>query len=454
MEHATDYTLWALFARATITVKLVMIGMVAASIWTWAVIIDKMIQFRRARAEAAVFDQAFWSGEPLDELYDQIGPDPKGQSEKIFAAGMLEWRRAPRDGGLIAGAQARIDRSMDVAIAKEAEKLQKGLPVLATVGSTAPFVGLFGTVWGIMNSFIEIAEEQNTNLAVGGPRHRRGAAGHGPRPSGRDPGGDLLQQAVGRREPHPGRLRGLRRRIRDDPVAPAGQLRPWPRVSSSGDSGGGSRRRRGRGRAQPMSEINITPFVDVMLVLLIIFMVAAPLLTVGVPVELPRTAASALPTGRRGTPDRDRDGRGHDHDPDHRSARGRPDPAPAGGRGRTHVGPLFLRADGANAWNRVAEVMGALNAGGFSNIGLVTDVGGPGMGAAIAGPGGAATETGTEGHGHGRRSPAGRIGGRPDVRDILDQMTPGTWVSAAGHSGLVVWVIFGWGMTPTRSRSR
>jgi biopolymer transport protein TolQ len=84
----------------------------------------------------------------------------------MFAAGMIEWRRSHReDGGLIPGATARIDRSMDVAIAKEAERLQKGLPVLATTGSTAPFVGLFGTVFGIMNAFIEIAEQQNTNLA-------------------------------------------------------------------------------------------------------------------------------------------------------------------------------------------------------------------------------------------------------------------------------------------------
>jgi biopolymer transport protein TolQ len=83
---------------------------------------------------------------------------------------MLEWQRSHRqDGGLIAGAHARIDRSMDVAIAKEAEDLQKGLPVLATVGSTAPFIGLFGTVWGIMNAFIEIAQQQNTNLAVVAP---------------------------------------------------------------------------------------------------------------------------------------------------------------------------------------------------------------------------------------------------------------------------------------------
>jgi biopolymer transport protein TolQ len=170
MEAAHDYTMWALFARATFIVKLVMIGMIVASIWSWGIIIDKLIQYRRARAEAAVFDRAFWSGEPLDGLFEQIGNQPKGQSQKIFVAGMLEWRRSHRqDGGLIAGAQSRIDRSMDVAINKEAETLQRGLPVLATVGSTAPFVGLFGTVWGIMNAFIEIAEAQNTSLAVVAP---------------------------------------------------------------------------------------------------------------------------------------------------------------------------------------------------------------------------------------------------------------------------------------------
>ncbi|NBR54225.1 MAG: protein TolQ [Rhodobacteraceae bacterium] len=162
--------MWALFARATVLVKLVMLMLVAASVWCWAVVIDKHRQYRKARAEAEVFDRAFWSGQPLDALFDKIGASPAGQSEKIFAAGMLEWRRSHRDDGdLIAGAQGRIDRSMDVAIAKEAGSLQKGLPVLATVGSTAPFVGLFGTVWGIMNSFIEIAESQNTNLAVVAP---------------------------------------------------------------------------------------------------------------------------------------------------------------------------------------------------------------------------------------------------------------------------------------------
>ena len=170
MEHAADFSMWALFARATITVKLVMIILIIASFWAWSIIVQKTIQYRKARAEAAKFDQAFWSGAPLDGLFDEIGPAPEGASEKIFASGMLEWRRSHRtDGGLIAGATSRIDRAMDVAINREAEELQKGLTVLATVGSASPFIGLFGTVWGIMNAFIEIAEQQNTNLAVVAP---------------------------------------------------------------------------------------------------------------------------------------------------------------------------------------------------------------------------------------------------------------------------------------------
>ncbi len=170
MDQVTDYSMWAMFAGATITVKLVMIALILASVWCWAVIADKIIQSRTAKSEAARFDRAFWSGEPLDQLFDEIGAAPRGASERIFAAGMTEWRRSHRqDGALIAGAQARIDRGMDVAIAKEASRLQRGLPVLATTGSTAPFVGLFGTVFGIMNAFIEIAEAQNTNLAVVAP---------------------------------------------------------------------------------------------------------------------------------------------------------------------------------------------------------------------------------------------------------------------------------------------
>jgi biopolymer transport protein TolQ len=170
MEQTLDFSLLALFLRASFLVKIVMITLIAASFWSWSIIVQKLIDLRRARAEAAAFDAAFWSGEPLEEVYDRIGPDPTGASERVFAAGMTEWRRSHRkDGGMIAGAQARIDRAMNVSIAREAESLGKGLNFLATTGSIAPFVGLFGTVWGIKNAFEDIALQQSTNLAVVAP---------------------------------------------------------------------------------------------------------------------------------------------------------------------------------------------------------------------------------------------------------------------------------------------
>ncbi|WP_227270497.1 protein TolQ [Roseobacter weihaiensis] len=170
MAHEIDFSFFGLFARATLIVKIVMIMLIVASFWAWSVIIIKLILYRKARTEAAAFDRSFWSGEPLDGLFQQVGPAPSGGSEKIFAAGMTEWQRSHHDdGGLIAGATQRIDRSMDVAINKESEHLRDGLTVLATIGSSTPFIGLFGTVIGIMNAFIEIAEQQNTNLAVVAP---------------------------------------------------------------------------------------------------------------------------------------------------------------------------------------------------------------------------------------------------------------------------------------------
>jgi biopolymer transport protein TolQ len=170
MAQEMDFSLLALFSRATIVVQIVMIGLMAMSFWSWSIIVRKHLMFRNSRAEASVFDRAFWSGEPLDELFEKVGQDPQGPSEKIFASGMLEWRRSHRqDGGLIAGAQARIDRAMDVAISRESEALNKGLSFLATTGSTAPFIGLFGTIWGIKHSFEQIAVSQNTSLAVVAP---------------------------------------------------------------------------------------------------------------------------------------------------------------------------------------------------------------------------------------------------------------------------------------------
>jgi biopolymer transport protein TolQ len=170
LAQGADFSMWALFARATLTVKLVMVALTIASLWAWAIVATKLIDYRKTRASGAEFEAAFWSGDPLDQLYDRLDDSPDGRMQRIFAAGMTEWRRSHRqDGRMIGGAQVRIDRAMDVAIQKEAEDLQSGLPVLATVGSTAPFVGLFGTVWGIMHAFIEIGQTQSTSLAVVAP---------------------------------------------------------------------------------------------------------------------------------------------------------------------------------------------------------------------------------------------------------------------------------------------
>ncbi|MEJ6392463.1 protein TolQ [Gymnodinialimonas sp. 2305UL16-5] len=170
LAQEADFTLFALFFRASFIVQLVMLALIAASVWVWAVAFSKFGMFRRARANASAFDAAFWSGEPLDELYDQVAAAPGSASERVFVAGMTEWRRSLRDdGALIPGVQQRVDRSMDVAIARESARLTNGLNFLATTGATAPFVGLFGTVWGIMRSFQEIAISGQTSLAVVAP---------------------------------------------------------------------------------------------------------------------------------------------------------------------------------------------------------------------------------------------------------------------------------------------
>ncbi len=166
-----DFSMLALFLRATITVKIVIVTLLLASFWSWSIIIQKLLNFRAARRDAETFQQDFWSGTPLDELFEHVRKNPSGGiSERVFVAGMVEWRRSQRNGGgFMPGSQARIERAMDVSIAQAADSLTSGLTFLATVGSIAPFVGLFGTVWGIKNAFEEIAIQQNTNLAVVAP---------------------------------------------------------------------------------------------------------------------------------------------------------------------------------------------------------------------------------------------------------------------------------------------
>jgi biopolymer transport protein TolQ len=159
-----------LFMQASPTVQFVMGGLLLASIWSWAIIIEKLIAFRRAKIEADRFEQTFWSGQSLDELYNGLSRGKTITMAALFVAAMREWKRSV-EGNIraLGGIQLRVEKVMDVTISREMERLDRRLLFLATVGSTAPFVGLFGTVWGIMTSFQAIAVSKNTNLAVVAP---------------------------------------------------------------------------------------------------------------------------------------------------------------------------------------------------------------------------------------------------------------------------------------------
>jgi biopolymer transport protein TolQ len=168
-QAAHDLSLWGLFLQADWVVKAVMIGLLLASIWVWAIIFEKVTMLRRVNRAADAFEDRFWSGCRLEELFAQEGEDPRHPMAVVFAAAMLEWRRSAIQGALLGGAKERVERAMGVTIVREMERLERWMVFLASVGSVAPFVGLFGTVWGIMNSFTAIAGMQNTNLAVVAP---------------------------------------------------------------------------------------------------------------------------------------------------------------------------------------------------------------------------------------------------------------------------------------------
>jgi biopolymer transport protein TolQ len=159
-----------LFLQAQPVVKSIMIGLIAASVWSWAIIIEKLISFRRARIESDRFEQAFWSGQSLDEIYNSLQRSKNVTMAALFVAAMREWKRSV-EGNIraLGGIQLRVEKVMDVTISREMERLDRRLLFLATVGSAAPFVGLLGTVLGIMSSFQAIAVSKNTNLAVVAP---------------------------------------------------------------------------------------------------------------------------------------------------------------------------------------------------------------------------------------------------------------------------------------------
>jgi biopolymer transport protein TolQ len=171
---APTLSMISLFLQADLIVKGVMVLLLAASFWSWAIIFDKVLKVKRLIRAADTFEESFWSGGSIEDLYDRIGSRPVDPMSATFAAAMLEWRRSAAKGLVVVGAlqaslKERIEKAMNVTVGRELERAERYMSFLATVGSTAPFVGLFGTVWGIMNSFESIAATKNTSLAVVAP---------------------------------------------------------------------------------------------------------------------------------------------------------------------------------------------------------------------------------------------------------------------------------------------
>jgi biopolymer transport protein TolQ len=169
--EAVNFGIWHMFWQAGLVVKLVMLGLIAASVWCWAIVFEKFSSFKKIDRSMDQFEQQFWSGQSLEDLYSAMSPRNNTGMAALFMAAMREWKRSQesvmRAG--FAGVQTRIDRVMDVQLQRELERLEARLLFLATIGSAGPFIGLFGTVWGIMTSFQAIAVSKNTNLAVVAP---------------------------------------------------------------------------------------------------------------------------------------------------------------------------------------------------------------------------------------------------------------------------------------------
>jgi len=167
-----DFSFWSLFMNSDWVVKTVMLVLILASLWSWAIAVDKMISFHLLRKRAASFEETFWSGRTLDELSRGLSKETRDPMARVFSAAMREWdesRTTPRTEMSVLSTRERIDRVMNLVVNREIAKAESGLMVLATVGSASVFIGLFGTVWGIMNAFRAIAVSQNTNLTVIAP---------------------------------------------------------------------------------------------------------------------------------------------------------------------------------------------------------------------------------------------------------------------------------------------
>ena len=340
-------------------------------------IFDKVLRLRRLQQAAASFEDTFWSGGSLDDLYDRVGKRPVDPMSAVFAAAMREWRRSAAKGllgtpGMRSSLQQRIERVMNVTVGREMDRVERFMSFLATVGSTAPFVGLFGTVWGIMNSFQAIAASKNTSLAVVAPGIAEALFATALGLVAAIPAVVAYNKLATDFGRYAGRLEGFADRVQRDPVAPArreavsdGRPRSIAAAAAAADSGGG--------RYRPMAEINVTPMVDVMLVLLVVFMVTAPLLTVGVPVDLPQTAAPAINEPKEPlTITVNRDGAVFLQETGIEADSLVPRLQAITGGNPDAV--LYVRGDKAINYGRVLEMMSLVSAAGFRKVSLVAEM--------------------------------------------------------------------------------
>ena len=282
---------FSLFLQADLVVKAVILVLLVASVMSWAIIFDKWRRMRRLNRDAGRFEELFWSVASLEDLHAQTNHQDRDPMSSVFGEAMLELQGSFGSGTLRDAAardalQARVERVMTVEAGRWMDRIERHMMFLASVGSVSPFIGLFGTVWGIMNSFAAIAASKQTNLAVVAPGIAEA----------------LFATALGW-SPQSRRSSPTTSSPTTSPATGRGSTGWWPTSSPSprasfrrpGDMAAplGGPGRSGR-RYRPMSEINVTPLVDVMLVLLVVFMITAPLLTVGVPVDLPETEAAQL----------------------------------------------------------------------------------------------------------------------------------------------------------------
>ena len=165
-----ETSLLSMFWSAHIVVKFVMVGLLLSSFWCWTIIVNKTLLFARFKRSMDGFEQVFWSGQSLEDLYGELSTQNNTGAASLFVSAMREWKRSFQNpASSFMGLHARLEKVLDVSIAREVERLESNLLFLATVASAGPFVGLFGTVWGIMSSFQSIAESKNTSLAVVAP---------------------------------------------------------------------------------------------------------------------------------------------------------------------------------------------------------------------------------------------------------------------------------------------